>query len=192
MTEPEIDGPRRRGILVLLKKNLGLKVARIEEQNYNLVKISLEHKIMKMKIYGCYGHSDGDKHEYFLDLRRQTLEDDNEEILMIGDWNATLCPTKDRWNYTTDNHKKCRTVINNCIDEGDYMDVYRTFNPDGKSYTYRVREAETRKIIRQSRLDYALASRQLFGRVTEIQHINPPFSFSDHSGKSIYRTRHHI
>ena len=65
------------------------------------------------------------------------------------------------------------------------MDVYRTFNPDGKSYTYRVREADTKKIIRQSRLDYALASRQLFGRVTEIQHINPPFSFSDHSGVKV-------
>ena len=69
MTEPEIDGPRRRGILVLPKKNLGLKMARIEELNYNLVKICLEHTIMKMTIYGCYGHSDGDKHEYFLDLR---------------------------------------------------------------------------------------------------------------------------
>ena len=106
MTEPEIDGPQRRGILVLIKKNLGLKVARIEELNYNLVKICLEHTIMKMTIYGCYGHSDGDKYEYFLDLRRQTLEDDNEEIRIIGDWNTTLCPTMDRWNYSSDNHKK--------------------------------------------------------------------------------------
>ena len=31
-------------------------------------------------------------------------------------------------------------------------------------------------------MDYGLASRQLFGRVTEVQHINPSFSFSDHSG----------
>ena len=44
MTEPEIDGPQRRGILVLMKKNLGLKVARIEELNYNLVKIYLERE----------------------------------------------------------------------------------------------------------------------------------------------------
>ena len=59
MTEPENDGPQRRGILVLMKKNLGLKVTSIEEINYNLVKICLEHTIMKMSIYGCYGHSDG-------------------------------------------------------------------------------------------------------------------------------------
>ena len=36
MTESDIDGPQRRGILVLMKKNLGLKVARIEELNYKL------------------------------------------------------------------------------------------------------------------------------------------------------------
>ena len=146
-------------------------MARIEELNYNLVKICLEHTIMKMTIYGCYGHSDGDKYEYFLDLRRQTLEDENEEILIIGDWNTTLCPTKDRWNYSSDNHKKCRNVINNWIEEGNYLDLYRSFNPEGKSYTYRVREAHTKKLILQSRLDYALASRQLFERVTEIQLI---------------------
>ena len=50
----------------------------VQELNYNLVKICLEHTIMKMSIYGCYGHSDGDKHKYFLDLRRHTLEDENE------------------------------------------------------------------------------------------------------------------
>ena len=115
---------------------------------------------MKMTIYGCYGHSDRDKYEYFLDLRRQTLEDENEEILIIGDWNTTLW--KDRWNFSSDNHTKCKIVINNWIDEGDYLDLYKSFNLDCKSYTYRVREADTKKVILQSRLDYALASRQLF------------------------------
>ena len=71
---------------------------------------------------------------------------------------TTLCPAKDRWNYSTDNHKKCRTVINNWIEEGDFTDTYRTFNPDVKSYTYRVREAETKKVILQTRLDYGLSS----------------------------------
>ena len=79
-----------------MKKNLGLKVARFEELNYNLVKICLEHTIMKMSIYGCYGHSDRDKHDYFLDLRKHTPEDDNEEILIFGDWNTTLCQTKEQ------------------------------------------------------------------------------------------------
>ena len=106
---------------MLMKKNIGLKVTNHEEINYNLVKICLEHNIMIMSIYGCYGHSVGDRHEYFLDLRRHTLEDENEEISIIGDMNTTLCPAKDIWNYASD--KKCRTVINNWIEEGDFIDT---------------------------------------------------------------------
>ena len=33
MTEPENDGPQRRPILVLMKKNLGMKVKKLEEIN---------------------------------------------------------------------------------------------------------------------------------------------------------------
>ena len=74
------------------------------------------------------------------------------------------------------------TLMDNWIEEGIFIDTYRTFNPNGKSYTYRVRKAESKKVILQARLDYALASRQLFGRVTEVQHINTSFSFSGHGG----------
>ena len=96
---------------------MGLKITRVEELNYNLVRINLEHTIMKMTIYGVYGHSDGDRHDFFLDLRRHTLEDENEEILITGDLNTTLDPGKDRCQYKTDNHKRCRTVIYNWIND---------------------------------------------------------------------------
>ena len=110
MTKPGEEGPHKRGISVLMKKNLGLEFTKVEEINYNLVRINLEHTIMKMTIYGVYGHSDGARHDFFLDLRRHTLEGENEEILIMGDLNTTLDPEKDRWQYRTDNHKKCRTT----------------------------------------------------------------------------------
>ena len=50
------------------------------------------------------------------------------------------------------------TLMDNWIEEGIFIDTYRTFNPNGKSYTYRVREAETKKVILQIRLDYGLSS----------------------------------
>ena len=73
-------------------------------------------------------------------------------------------------------------MINNWISEGDYFDTYRSFHPEGKVYTFRVRKAETKEIVRQARLDYALASRQLFSRITDVHHICPTHAFSDHSG----------
>ena len=63
MTEPGEKCPQRRGILVLMEKNLGRKISRIEELNYNLVRIRLEHTIMKMTIFGVYGY----RQEFFLD-----------------------------------------------------------------------------------------------------------------------------
>ena len=96
---------------MLMEKKMGLKISRIEELNYNLVRISLDHTIMKMTIFGVYGY----RQEFFLDLRKHTLEDKNEE------------------QYETDNHKKYRTVINNWIDEGDFIYTFRTFNPEESS-----------------------------------------------------------
>ena len=50
LTEPEETGPQRRGILLLFKKNLGLKVTKVEQLNYNLVKLVIEHTIVKLSI----------------------------------------------------------------------------------------------------------------------------------------------
>ena len=92
LTEPEETGPQRRGILLLFKKNLGLKVTKVEQLNYNLVKLVIEHTVVNMSIYGCYGHSDGDRYEYFLNVRKHTLEDENDDILIIGDLHDNPLP----------------------------------------------------------------------------------------------------
>ena len=69
------------------------------------------------------------------------------------------------------------SVINDWFNEGDFIDTYKTFNPDGKSFTYRVREVNSKKVTLQARLDYGLASRQLFARVTEVQfNTSTPYS----------------
>ena len=150
LTEPDMHDYKRRGILILYKKNLNIKVAKIEQINYNLVKIELEHNVMKMSIYGCYAPSDGNNYEYFLDLRRRTLEDENDEILLIGDMNTTLCHVMDRWNYQTDNHRKSRAVINNWISEGEFVDTYRAFHPETESYTFRKRLRGRLRILLQN------------------------------------------
>ena len=151
---------------------------KIEQLNYNLVKIELEHNVMKMSIYGCYAPSDGNNYEYFLDLRRRTLEDENDEILLIGDMNTTLCHVMDRWNYQTDNHKKSRAIINNWISEGEFVDTYRAFHPETESYTFRKRDVDTRSILLQARLDYALTSQKLFGKVLKMIHLSTPYSMT--------------
>ena len=75
-------------------------MVKIEQINYNLVKIELEHNVMKMSIYGCYAPSDGNIH----DMRRHTLEDENDEILLIGDMNTGCSKTPNFGNLFKANH----------------------------------------------------------------------------------------
>ena len=116
ITEPEPGYSTKRGILFLYKKSLGLTINNITQVNFNLVKMELEHPELKLIIYGVYADSDMDNPEYFLEIRKLTLEDNCSHILITGDFNTTRCTVKDRWNYTSDNHKKSRTVIQNWID----------------------------------------------------------------------------
>ena len=106
ITEPEPGYSTKRGILFLYKKNLGLTINNITQVNFNLVRMELEHPELKLIIYGVYADSDMDNPEYFLEVRKLTLEESCCHILITGDFNTTLCPVKDRWNYTSDNHKK--------------------------------------------------------------------------------------
>ena len=61
------------------------------------------------------------------------------------------------------------------------MDIFRAFYPDIESYTYCVQGNQNKR----SRLDYALASRELFGKVTEIKHTHFPSSITDHAGVTV-------
>ena len=75
-----------------------------------------------------------------------------------------MCPVKDRWNFTSDNHKKSRAVIQNWIDEGDFIDGHRAFFPEHeKLYAYW--KTVNDEIIKQSRLDNSLASKDLFNLI---------------------------
>ena len=74
MTQPEDDGPERnagserRGILVLMKKNLSMKIKSVTNLNYNTVMVKLEHPTTDITIMGVYGPSGGGKAEFFLKL----------------------------------------------------------------------------------------------------------------------------
>lgn len=95
VTQPTAQESARRGILVLYKKNLSLKVISITQRNNDLVKIKMEHNIMNLTIYGVYADSDRDNPNFFLNIRNDALEDENDQILITGDFNTTLYPSKD-------------------------------------------------------------------------------------------------
>ena len=160
-----------------------MKIKSITNLNYNTVMIKLEHPTTNITIFGVYGPSGGEKAAFFLKLREHTLQHADSNCLIIGDLNTTLDENMDKKNYETDDHRRSRTVINNWISEGDFIDVFRAFYPNRRSYTYRVqrRGEQNEEEVKRGRLDYALASRDLFGKVTGVKHTHFSSTITDHA-----------
>ena len=113
----------------------------------------------------------------FINLRGYLAEIENDEVAVLGDLNTTLCPWKDRQNYLTDRHWKSRTVINEWIESGDYVDAYRSLNPEGISMTWKQRGSPP-----TARLDYILLSNKLAGKLKYCKTVHCPRGVSDHCG----------
>ena len=96
---------------------------------------------------------------------------------MLGDFNTTLCPAKDRDNYVTDNHWKSRTVIKEWLENGDFVDAYRSLNPEGTSKTWK-----KKNLPQTARLDYILLSNRLAGKLRYCKTVSCPSKISDHDG----------
>ena len=64
------------------------------------------------------------------------------------------------WIYKHWENRQTQPKLRNWIDEGDYVDGHRAFFPENeKLFTYR--KLENDEIIKQSRIDYSLASMDL-------------------------------
>ena len=94
----------------------------------------------------------------------------------LGDFNCTIDHTLDTFGYKTDPHPKSRATLSNLLESETFIDTYRHFFPDTKSYTFRTKENKLR-----SRLDYCLASPSIIPNIKQISHHAHNFLNTDHS-----------
>ena len=100
--------------------------------------------------------------------------------LILGDFNCTLNHNLDQKGYKTDPHFKSRNIINQLLEQEIFIDSYRYFKPDTKSYTFRTKDCKKR-----SRLDYGLISPSLAPYLHNVQHIAHHYENTDHSTISL-------
>ena len=87
----------------------------------------------------------------------------------------------DSRGYKSDPHPKSRKIIQSFIENEEYVDSFRHFNPDTQAYTYRNASVELRV-----RLDYGLISPSLIKFVKDVKHTHHHCSdVSDHASFSI-------
>ena len=174
------DNPReQRGIMVLIRKRQMLTVNReeVEYINDDIYKVVLSKKDegRRLILFAVYAPSNRDDPAFFLRLREILMDGTTDEVMIAGDFNTTLDPVIDKWNYKTDPHSKSRIVINDWLEEDDFVDAFRVLNPDAREYTFRGSDGQ------RGRLDMILLSNKLCGSLFNCRILQTTRKVSDHA-----------
>ena len=128
---------------------------------------------MTLNLINIYGPNSDDP-MFYKEIESLIDEENFDYNLICGDLNLVLNPDLDLHNYKNINNPRARQFILNMISEQELCDIYRQFFPEKKRYTWRRKNP-----IKQARLDYFLASKNILDIVKSCQ-INPGYR-SDHS-----------
>ena len=164
-----INGPRSNscGVVILLKNTAQKDCA----GNYLVVDLRIATILVRLiNIYA----PNKDTPAFFQNLQQLIENNEEDYFLDCGDFNLTLNPDLDSYNYININDPKSRQSILETISSHNLQDLFRLFHPKVRRYTWRHKNP-----IKQARLDYFLASHSLTYLITSCK-INPGYG-SDHS-----------
>ena len=123
---------KKAGVAILIsdKIDLKIKITRVKEGHYIMIKGSIQEE--DITIINIYAPNIGAP-QYI----RQTLTDIKGEIdsntIIVGDFNTPFTPmdrsSKQKINKET-------KVLNDTLDEMDFIDIVRTFHPNAEEYTF--------------------------------------------------------
>ena len=138
--------------------------------------ILTEYENKRILIEGVYGPNSDEPAFYENEVFEKIDTWGAEFTIIAGDWNLTLNPQIDTKNYVNDdNNERARSEVIRKINEYNLVDVWRTFNPDQKTFTWR-RPGRNPKF---GRIDFFLVSNSLLPFVQKAK--IEPGCFSDYS-----------
>ena len=163
-----------RGICILFDK-CDFKVHRIKSDvsgNYIILDLTIQDK--RVTLVSIYGPN-SDQPSFYQNLKIKIQEFENDMVLICGDWNLVLEPTKDLENYANINNPKARETVLKMIEELNLIDIWRIMHENDKCFTWRKKNPR-----KQARLDFFLMSDNLT-YLTWNTSIVPGYR-TDHSG----------
>ena len=98
----------------------------------------------------------------------------NDLFIICGDFNLTLNPDLDCFNYKHINNPKARDFLSNVIEENNLFDTFRELHPSQRRYTWRRKNP-----LKQSRLDFFLVTENIVNLIKKSK-IETGYK-SDHS-----------
>ena len=126
-----------------------------------------------LTIANLYAPNDDNK-SFFTNFFDHLRDFKGDDVIIGGDFNLVLDVEKDKKGGLAKTHKQSASVVHDALTEFDLVDIWRTFNPDGRRYTWRRKTPEI-----HCRLDFFLVS-QSIATITQTVDIVPGYK-TDHS-----------
>ena len=163
-----------RGVAILISNSLEYKITHTEMDAVgNMLLLDITVCNIKIRLLNIYGPNTDDPN-FFVEMEKYLSKHDQSYIIWCGDFNLTLNPKLDSYNYVTINNPRSRIILLDIINRLNLADAYRYFHPISKRFTWRRRNP-----LKQSRLDYFLISSPLTDLISNIE-IRAGYK-SDHS-----------
>lgn len=168
-----------RGIAVFFSNNFGFEVfgSQVDDQgNFIILDVELAGpgRCTFVVLYGPNEDNPG----FYRSVFSLVGNIDNDNVVIVGDWNVTLNPSVDTEHYVSQGNRRAREVILEFMEKEGMVDVWREQHAAKRSYTWRRSSP-----LRLGRLDYFLVSSAM-SRLVSSSFILPGYR-SDHSLISI-------
>jgi hypothetical protein len=128
-------------VCILFNNNFEFKIHGVKKDyEGNLLVLDMtieENKVTRINIYGPHI----DSTQFYENVRNNFLEFDNEYFILCGDFNLTLNPPLETYNYCSINNPKARAKVIEIMEDLQLLDYYRILNPDKKVYTWRKKKS---------------------------------------------------
>ena len=163
-----------RGVAIFFTKKVDYKIHnQNQDTNGNFLILDMTIFNKRLSLVNIYGPNKDDS-SFYENLFKSITEIGNDSYIICGDFNLTLNPNVDCFNYKHINNPKARKIITNMIKENNLFDTFRELHPTLKRYTWRRKNP-----LKQSRLDFFLVTESIVNSVKKSK-IETGYK-SDHS-----------
>ena len=162
------------GVAILLNTNFEYEIENIDkDKDGNLLLLDFEVNKIKIRLINLYGPNSDDV-DFYKNVRSLVTASHQDYVLLCGDFNLTLNPDLDSYNYVNINNPRSRQTLLKFMDENNLIDIYRHCYPSKVRYTWR-----RRRPTKQARLDYFIISAGMTDIIRNVD-IKPGYR-TDHS-----------
>ena len=107
----------------------------INDKEGNKLVLDIQVHDLNLKLINIYGPNKDDI-SFYNSLNQNLNDNEQDYILWCGDFNMTLNPELDSYNYSNINNPNSPCVTLDIIKDHSLFDLYRHFHPDTRRYTW--------------------------------------------------------